>query len=165
MECGESMDRRTIKDFPNYNIDRNGIVKNRKGRVIKPEISNTGYERVSLSNEDIKHKKMSVHRLVAETFIPNPRKLPQVNHINENKTDNRVDNLEWSTPLHNLEHSRIIEKASVAKFTKIRCITTGKIYNSVKEAADEFGLAHSNIVACCNGRRSKCGGLEWEYVE
>lgn len=123
------MNRRTIKDFPNYNIDRNGIVKNRKGRVIKPDISNTGYERVSLSNEDIKH------------------------------------NLEWSTPLHNLEHSRIIEKASVAKFTKIRCITTGKIYNSVKEAADEFGLAHSNIVACCNGRRSKCGGLEWEYVE
>ena len=57
------------------------------------------------------------------------------------------------------------KKARVAKFTKVRCITTGKIYDSIKEAADEFGLAHSNIVACCNGRRSTCGGMRWEYFK
>ena len=151
-------------DFPNYTISEDGEIRNSKGKIIKGEISNTGYRRVSLSNNDVKHKKMSVHRLVAETYIPNPHNYPEVNHKNENKLDNRVDNLEWCSTLDNLNHSRVIEKASVAKFRKVKCVTTGKIYNSIKEASDELGLYHSNIVACCNGRRATCGGLEWEYV-
>ena len=151
-------------DFPNYSISEDGIVMNSKGRIIKGEISNRGYRRVSLSNNDVKNKKMSVHRLVAETYIPNPHNYPEVNHKNENKLDNRVSNLEWCSTLDNLNHSRVIEKASVAKFRKVKCVTTGKIYNSIKEASDELGLYHSNIVACCNGRRATCGGLEWEYV-
>ena len=151
-------------DFPNYSISEDGIVMNSKGRIIKGEISNRGYRRVSLSNNDVKNKKMSVHRLVAETYIPNPHNYPEVNHKNENKLDNNVNNLEWCSTLDNLNHSRVIEKASVAKFRKMKCITTGKIYNSIKEAADELGLYHSNIVACCNGRRATCGGLEWEYL-
>ena len=151
-------------DFPNYDISEDRIITNSKGKIIKGEISNNGYRRVSLSNDDIKHKKMSVHRLVAETYIPNPHNYPEVNHKNENKLDNRVSNLEWCSTLDNLNHSRVIEKASVAKFRKVKCVTTGKIYNSIKEASDELGLYHSNIVACCNGRRATCGGLEWEYV-
>ena len=107
---------------------------------------------------------MSVHRLVAETYIPNPHNYPEVNHKNENKLDNNVNNLEWCSTLDNLNHSHVIEKASVAKFRKVKCVTTGKIYNSIKEAANELGLYHSNIVACCNGRRATCGGLEWEYL-
>ena len=151
-------------DFPNYTISEDGEIRNSKGKIIKGEISNTGYRRVSLSNNDVKHKKMSVHRLVAETYIPNPHNYPEVNHKNENKLDNNVNNLEWCSTLDNLNHSRVIEKASVAKFRKVKCVTTGKIYNSIKEASDELGLYHSNIVACCNGRRATCGGLEWEYV-
>ena len=151
-------------DFPNYTISEDGEIRNSKGNIIKGEISNTGYRRVSLSNNDVKHKKMSVHRLVAETYIPNPHNYPEVNHKNENKLDNNVNNLEWCSTLDNLNHSHVIEKASVAKFRKVKCVTTGKIYNSIKEAADELGLYHSNIVACCNGRRATCGGLEWEYL-
>ena len=151
-------------DFPNYTISEDGEIRNSKGKIIKGEISNTGYRRVSLSNNDVKHKKMSVHRLVAETYIPNPHNYPEVNHKNENKLDNSVSNLEWCSTLDNLNHSRIIEKASFAKFRKVKCVTTGKIYNSIKEASDELGLYHSNIVACCNGRRATCGGLEWEYL-
>lgn len=157
--------RRKIPDFPRYEVTTEGDVFNQKGLKLKPQVSNKGYLRVSLSNDRIKHKKLSVHRLVAEAFIPNPNNLPQVDHKNEIKTDNHVSNLRWSTPLGNLEHSRVIEKASEAKFTKVRCITTGEIFNSIKEAAETYNLAHSNIVACCNGRRNKCGGMEWEYVE
>lgn len=157
--------RRKIPDFPRYEVTTEGDVFNQSGLKLKPEKTRNGYLRVSLSNEKIKHKRMSVHRLVAEAFIPNPSNLPQVDHKNEIKTDNHVSNLRWSTPLGNLNHSRVIEKASEAKFTKVRCITTGEIFNSIKEAAETYNLAHSNIVACCNGRRNKCGGMGWEYVE
>lgn len=153
-----------IPDFPNYRVDKFGNVYNRKGVALKQEMTRNGYLRVSLSNKLEKHKHFLVHRLVASAFIPNPNNLSQVNHIDKNKTNNNVGNLEWCTPLDNLKHSSVIEKASVAKFTKIRCITTGQVYDSMKEVEEKFGLHHSNLVACCAGRRKKCGGLEWEYV-
>lgn len=106
-----------------------------------------------------------MHRLVAKAFIPNPDMLPQVNHLNGIKDDNRVQNLEWCTALDNLNYSNVIEKASVAKFTPVRCKTTGEVFSSIKEAAEKYGLYHANIVACCNGRRTHCGKMEWEYIE
>lgn len=160
-----SIKQKKIPDFPRYEVTSDGDVFNSKGDKLKPEKTRNGYLRVSLSNKFIKHKHFSIHRLVAEAFIPNPDNLTQVDHKNEIKTDNQVENLRWSTPLDNLNHSGIIDKASIAKFTKVHCITTNKVYNSVKEAAEELGLHHSNIVACCNGRRHKCGGMEWEYIE
>lgn len=90
----------------------------KKGLKLKPDKTRNGYLRVSLSNETTKHKRFSIHRLVAEAFIPNPDNLPQVDHKNEIKTDNRAENLRWSTPLNNLNHSKVIDKASIAKFKK-----------------------------------------------
>lgn len=157
--------KKRIPDFPNYSVNSRGEVFNQKGAKLKPNKSHNGYLRVSLSNDEVKHKHLSIHRLVAEAFIANPYGLPQVDHRNEDKTDNRLKNLRWVSPLDNLKHSHIIEKATVAKYRKVRCITTGEIYNSIKEASESLGIPHSNIVACCNGRRRKCGSLEWEYAE
>lgn len=154
-----------IRDFPNYKITKDGKVFNKKGVQLKPIESNNGYLRVSLSNGNVKHKYFLIHRLVAEAFIPNPYGLPQVNHIDRNKHNNCVNNLEWCTPLQNLNHSKVIEKAIKAKLTKVECITTGKVYNSFKEIEEKLGLSHSNLVACCNGRRKTCGGLKWRYAE
>ena len=158
-------DLKIIQDFPRYTVDRTGKVMNDKGKEIKPEITNNGYLRVSLSNEKEKHKHMSVHRLVATAFIPNHDNLSQVNHKNENKRDNSVENLEWCTPLENLSHSHVIEKDSIAKFTKVRCTTNGTVYDSIKEAAEAYNVPHSNIVACCAGRRRTCGGVRWAYEQ
>jgi hypothetical protein len=156
---------RKIPGFPRYEVTTDGEVFNQDGLKLKQEKTNTGYLRVSLSNDSVSHKRISVHRLVADAFIPNPDNLQQIDHINEDKTDNRVENLRWSTPIDNLRHSGVIEKASVAKFTRVRCTTTGETYDSIKDAAIKYNLHHSNIVACCNGRRSKCGNMGWEYVE
>lgn len=158
-------DREKIDNFPNYEITRDGKVYNKDGKLLKQEETRKGYLRVSLNNETLKRKRESVHRLVAETFIPNPNNYSQVDHINENKKDNRVENLRWVTPLENLNHSGVIEKASIAKFRKVECITTGEVFNSVKEAEEKYNLSHSNIIACCNRRRKTCGGFRWKYIE
>ena len=153
-----------VVGFPNYTVSSKGEVFNARGMRLKPDVSKNGYLRVSLSYGDAKHKRCLVHRLVAKAFIANPGNLPQVNHINGDKADNRVENLEWCTALQNLNHSGIIEKARQANHTKVRCVDTGAVYGSVKEACEQTGGHHANIVACCNGRRRKCGGLKWEYV-
>lgn len=159
------MKAKQIKDFPNYIITDTGEVINNKGLHLKPDLSNNGYFRVSLCNEKVKHKKLLVHRLVAEAFIPNPDNLPQINHINKNKRDNRMENLEWCSPLYNLNYSEVINKASVAKFSRIKCDTTGEVFESIKSASDKYGLHHANIVACCNGRRKTAGKKKWRYID
>ena len=83
-----------IKDFPNYTINEIGEVFNENGKQLKPEVSNAGYCRVSLSKPGVSHKWLSVHRLVAEAFIDNPNNYSQVNHINENKTEKTINLIE-----------------------------------------------------------------------
>lgn len=95
-------------EFNNYHISEEGIVTNTKtGSILKGEINNAGYRRVQLTGR----KRYFVHRLVAITYIPNPDNLPQVNHKNGNKLDNRVCNLEWVTASDNQKHcSRMLGK-------------------------------------------------------
>lgn len=158
------MNTKEIKGFPNYRVDTFGNVYNSKGLVLKPSASRKGYLRVSLCNEAVKHKRFLVHRLVAEAFIPNPNNLPQVNHKDEDKTNNNVDNLEWCSCLENLTYSDVIGKAGIANQQRVKCITTGELFTSIKDACQKYDLSPSNIVACCNGRRKTTGGMKWEYA-
>lgn len=156
------MDRVPIKDYEDYYIDRCGNVYNSCGLRLKQYPSNNGYLRVSLCKHQ-KHKKFLVHRLVAQHFIVNPDNLPQVNHKDYNKQNNKVDNLEWCTCLENLNYSNVIDKASIAKYREVICIDTNEVFENIKSACEKYGLHHSNIVACCNGRRATCGGYKWKY--
>ena len=85
----------------------------RKGRILKPQPA-SGYRQVILSVNGEK-KWFSVHRLVAETFIPNPDNLPEVNHKNEDKYDNRVENLEWCSHSYNMNYGTLKERIIKAK--------------------------------------------------
>ena len=85
------------------------------------------------------------------------------NHKDYNKQNNNVENLEWCTCLENLNYSNVIDKASVAKHEEVICVDTDEVFESIKSACEKYGLHHSNIVACCNGKRATCGGYKWKY--
>ena len=103
---------KVIPGFPNYSVSTDGVViNNRTGRELKQTIHksrNSGYKTVFLYGSNGR-KTMSVHRLVAQVFIPNPDNLPQVNHRDENTLNNCVDNLEWCTAKYNCNYGHHIE--------------------------------------------------------
>ena len=97
-----------------YQISNLGRVKSlhyNKEKILKPNKYGAGYYGVALSKNN-KHKRYSIHRLVAIAFIPNPNNLPQVNHKDEDKTNNRVDNLEWCTNEYNMNYGTRNERAN-----------------------------------------------------
>lgn len=165
MEKGEIWKR--IEWAPDYEISNYGRVKSYKrdkinGKLIKLQTNCAGYVQIQLFNPYIrKWKKTGVHRLVVETFISNPENKPQVNHINENKTDNRVDNLEWTTAKENANHGTRNEKIS----KKVRCIETDKVYYNLGQASKELNISQASISMACNGRRKTAGGFHWQYVD
>lgn len=134
-----------------YNSVRGTRLK--KGRLIKLHKSNKGYLRVSLSMDCIKFT-TGVHRLVAKSFIPNPSNKPYVNHINGNKQDNRVENLEWCTNSENIVHAyknnliklNLGEDHHMSKFTnnevaKIRLLHSKGRTN--KELANRYKISEA----------------------
>lgn len=138
-----------------------------------------GYLRVTLTKDGVK-KKFMVHRLVTEAYIPNPENLPFVNHKDECKSNNAVDNLEWCTAKYNCNYGTRNKKipknhdytkivmASKAKCEKpVLCVELNRIFKSITEAANELGLQISNITHCCRGSVGfkTVGGYHWRYAE
>lgn len=153
-----------------YQISNHGRVKsfhiNKKGKLLKIALANTGYESVGLYKNRIQ-RKASPHRLVAEHFIPNPHNYPEVNHIDEKKTNNHVNNLEWCSKEYNLNHgtrNRRIAKAQ-SKAVSAKCIATGKImfFESISEAR-RSGFNASSIWKVCNGKMNKHRNHIWKYI-
>ena len=151
-----------------YGISDSGQVWScRKHRSLKPTIDRYGYEKVVLS-KDGKAFYRTVHRLVAEAFIPNPNNLTTVNHINEDKTDNRVDNLEWLSIADNDNHGTRNERMADAK-SKLpveQILSDGSTvrYKGVKDASRKTGINRCCIALCCKGTRKTAGGYKWRYI-
>ena len=156
-----------IKGFEGlYEVSNVGLVRSvRTGRILKQFLSNRGYCRVTLCKEGIP-KMFSIHRLVAQAFIPNPENLPEVNHINECKTDNRIDNLEWCTREYNVNYGTRIERFAKAKSKAVEQLNlNGDVlatYPSTIEVERVLGFAQSCICEACN-KGVKRYGYYWRY--
>lgn len=143
-------------------------------KILKQGRNHKGYPIVYLS-KDAKQKTISVHRLMAKAFIPNPLNKPQVNHIDGVKTNNIVSNLEWCTNQENQEHAVLLKlndhtkydsgkpKRAVLKVDQITGEVLGR-YGSIAEASRAIGhRSKSNIGTCCRGLKKSVGGYKWIY--
>ena len=160
---------------------RSNIEFLRKGKLFKPSIERAGYLKVQLSVRG-KSKYYFVHRLVAQAFLPNPDNLPEVNHKNEIKTDNNLDNLEWCSRLYNQNYGTKIERQKrtyrennsiknkqYAK-PKGRSIYKYDLKGNLIAISCDYLLASSvedipyrQIMAVCNGVQKTCRGYIWKY--
>ena len=124
------------EDTP-YQVSDTGIVLKKNGNGYMSQHENNGYMRVNLYIGD-KYRFLSVHRVVAEAFIPNPDNLPQVNHKDKNRINNRVSNLEWVTASENINHSYKHGRNKKGSVINARCDNFILEFDSVVEAAKEF---------------------------
>ena len=129
--------------------------------MLKPKTKKNGYLFVCLSNES-KLKYFHIHRLVAQEFIPNPENLPEVNHKDENKTNNCVENLEWCTHKYNNTYGTKIKRHQKHVTQYLMDGTPFFTYFSVKDATEATHSTH--IIECCQGKRPTAGGYKWHYA-
>lgn len=154
-----------IPDFPNYEVSSHGRVRNRiTGRILKPTLAK-GYPRVVLCN-NLVYKPFTVHRLVADVFFDGDHSSLQVNHIDGNKLNNFIGNLEWVTVSENLKHAYKIglKKPPCPNPRRVRIIETGEIFDSISECARYINGSKRHIGECVDGIRNSHKGYHFESV-
>ena len=134
-------------------------------KFLKPWVSRSGYLCVNL-HKDGKDKNYSIHRLVAEAYIPNNENLPEVNHKDENKTNNCLQNLEWCNHKYNQNYGTINERISNSKKIPILQYTLDREFLREWPSATDVGKKDStNIINCLKGRTKTAYGYVWKYKE
>lgn len=176
---------KTIEEYPDYEVSNKGRVRSKdrifydslgrkihkKGQLIKIEKQigkKDGYTQLMVSvylNKKI--HRVIVARLVAKTFIPNPDNLPQVNHIDEDSTNNNVENLEWCSAAYNVTYGDIIERRSKTRSRPVNVYDINgnfiKLCNSAVEASKCFNVSRSSISNCCNGIKKLVKGYVFKF--
>lgn len=183
-----------IEEYKNfYKVSNLGnIYSKHSHKILTPKKSQSGYLKVTLCNRKFQ-KTFAIHRLVALAFIPNKERKPTVNHINECKNDNRVENLEWATNAEQNVHGTRIERAKAHTDYKARninySIVASKhdysrqdmcnrkatavyknkilvgIFNTQKAASKFTGVSRGQISACVNGKKNTCKGYIFCEIE
>ena len=153
--------------YKGYVVYEDGRVLGLKGFFLKPGLSSNGYYTVAICSKD---KKIStpIHRLIAECFIPNPENKLYINHINSNRTDNRIENLEWCTPkenaIHMVKNGRVqntINSIRKRMSKPVINILTGEKYSSCTEASSILGINENTLRTRLSGFRINNTNLKY----
>ena len=162
-----------VKSLERAVPSKNGSKRTIRERILKSRITPNGYSQVFLFNGRRKGKLLLVHRLVCEAFHENPENKPEVNHINENKLDNRACNLEWVTRKENCNYGTRparIAKANVKNKSKSvgQYTLDGKlikVWQSIREVERQLGFSNANISKATRDERKTAYGYVWKYIE
>lgn len=167
-----------IEKYDNYEISNYGVIRIKKSKkILKYQIDKDGYYVVNLyKNSKFKHFRVS--RLVAQTFISNPNNLPVVNHKDENKQNNCVDNLEWCTVAYNNAYGTKGKRPGEKQKNRLRYTKSNRkiaqydlhdnfigTYKSIMTIAKKLNNDGTHIVDVCKGRRKTAYGYKWRYID
>lgn len=173
---------RAVKGFEGYyevsdlgnvrSVDREVLCKNGTSKFLKGHIMTqsthykNGYKSVILT-VGCKQKRLLIHRIVAQAFLPNPENLPEINHIDENKANNCLSNLEWCNHEYNNRYGTKRERLSKRRNKKVRQLKDGTLialYESATIAAKAINGTQGGVSSCCRGDFPTYKGFTWEYV-
>ena len=144
-------------------IKKNGVTRKFHGKILKPGTRRDGYLSVQLCKNGIV-RSFLIHRLVSTAFLPTSDKKFQVNHLDEDKTNNTVENLEWCTAKENTNYGTRNKRASEKLSKPVLCVELNQIFPSITEAAKQLGLYVGNLGSVLAGRYKTTGGYHWEYA-
>ena len=172
---------KSIENYPYYEVSNLGNVRSYRDRtvirniphILSPRIDHRGYYFVNLYDANHKMKSIKLHRIVATAFIPNSDNLPQVNHKDENKLNNNVNNLEWCTSKYNVNYGTGHIKSCI---TRRKCCVRPVLcydlqnnfiaeYFSVSEAARNLNLCVSCVSKCALGKQNYTGKYKFKFKD
>ena len=130
-------------------------IKNGEKKLLKPRTTHRGYLEVNLYKNG-KRKAYYIHRLVATAFCEGANEFEEVNHVDEDKTNNHYENLEWCSREYNVRYT--LNK-------RVKCTELDIAFDSINDAADYINTNASNISKCLTGITKTAGGYSWEYVD
>ena len=164
-----------VKRLPSIVRSKSGGIRHAPERILNPIRQTLGYLTVKLSKDGIV-RSVLVHRIVAQAFVLNPNGYAEVNHKDENKTNNRADNLEWCSRSYNINYGTRSLRQSIAMTDKngrkVKCYSNNGlligIFDGIKMASRLLKLpnrAFPNIIKCCKGEVPTAYGYKWEYAD
>ena len=142
------------------------VISIKSNKSLRSQDNGHGYKTVCLCI-DGKPKTYYVHRLVASAFVENPNDYPEVNHIDEDRGNNRAENLEWCTSKYNKNYGRRAERFGRRRGRPVVCLETGQVFYSSGDAGRNMGIRREDIHACCTGYRNthSAGGYHWAFAD
>lgn len=160
---------KTIKGFEKYEVSNTGKVRNAKTKkIINPYVSKEGFFTINIYNNDKKRERKFIHRLVAETFLTDFETWQVVEHKDQNKLNNNVNNLEWVNKGNSISFNKGVHKRAIKRRKPLNMYDLEgnliKRFESVKQAAQELALNENSISLCARGIVKQYCGRKFEYI-